>query len=237
MKSGKLILSAFLSASIAIGSCMSIPSSAATYDYSSSCKAMVQWINELRAQNGADPVKVYTMGASAANLRAKECAQSFSHTRPNGARWYTALDERNISYTHAGENIYWYSISGCDPESAFDSWKNSQGHFENMIAKDFTYVSIGYYSDSTGQYWVQLFSENTSVKTISKGDVNGDGAIDAVDASYVLAQYSFDQTKSKFAALSDKDYLYGDMNNDKTVDAVDASVILKYYSQHATGRA
>lgn len=237
MKSGKLMLSAFLSASIAIGSCMSIPSSAAAYDYSSSCKAMVQWINELRAQNGADSVKVYTMGASVANLRAKECAQSFSHTRPNGESWFTAFYEKNISCPYAGENIYMYTLSGCNPESAFDAWKNSPGHFQNMINSEFSYVSIGYYSDSTGQYWVQLFTKSPYVTTASKGDVNGDGAIDAVDASYVLAQYSFDQTKSKLAALSDKDYLYGDINNDKTVDAVDASEILKYYSQHATGRA
>ncbi len=236
MKLGKLILSSFLSASIAIGSCISITSSAA-YDYSSSCKAMVQWINELRAQNGAAPLKVYTIGGSAANLRAKECAQGFSHTRPNGGSCFTVLDEKNISSNTMGENIFKCSWSECDPYSAFTAWKNSPGHFENMINSSFDYVSIGYYSDSTGQYWVQLFTRSPHVTTASKGDVNGDGAIDAVDASYVLSQYSFDQTKSKLAALSDKDYLYGDMNNDKTVDAVDASEILKYYSQHSTGRA
>ncbi len=42
---------------------------------------------------------------AAAQVRAMECEQRFSHTRPNGTSFATALKEQNVSYRRAGENI------------------------------------------------------------------------------------------------------------------------------------
>lgn len=48
---------------------------------------------------------------SAANKRAQETVQQFSHTRPNGSKFSTVLQEYNVSYNAAGENIAYGKIS------------------------------------------------------------------------------------------------------------------------------
>lgn len=66
--------------------------------------------------------------------------------------------------------------------------------------------------------------------TFSKGDVNGDGFIDAVDASVVLNEYSrlSSGKPSKFDTEHKK---VSDWNGDSITDAVDASGILKKYAE------
>ncbi|MBR6968139.1 MAG: hypothetical protein IKH78_06350 [Ruminococcus sp.] len=63
----------------------------------------------------------------------------------------------------------------------------------------------------------------------SKGDVNGDGEIDAVDASNVLSIYSRISTING-AKLTEAERDCCDVNNDDNVDAIDASIILAYYA-------
>lgn len=93
----------------------------------------------------------------AACARAIEMAYSskFSHTRPNGGTFYSILDEMNISYMAAGENIaYGYSSA----ESVSEGWKNSQGHYQNMISSDFSQIGIGVFKLEGTYYWVQIFN-------------------------------------------------------------------------------
>ena len=42
---------------------------------------------------------------AAADIRAQEAVESFSHTRPNGESWSTVLDEEGVVYFYAGENL------------------------------------------------------------------------------------------------------------------------------------
>ena len=67
------------------------------------------------------------------------------------------------------------------------------------------------------------------------GDPNSSGAVDASDASTVLAEYSAVQTgkKETFTATQKK---MADVNRDGAVDAVDASEILRYYADLSTGK-
>ena len=44
-----------------------------------------------------------------------------------------------------------------DAERAMELWKNSKGHFKNMINKDFSEVGIAAYRVGENVYWVQLF--------------------------------------------------------------------------------
>lgn len=93
----------------------------------------------------------------AACARAVEMAYSskFSHTRPNGSKCYSILKEMNISYSTAGENIA-YGYSSAD--SASEGWKNSAGHYSNMISPDFSKIGIGVFKLEETYYWVQLFN-------------------------------------------------------------------------------
>ena len=66
----------------------------------------------------------------------------------------------------------------------------------------------------------------------SLGDYNGDGAVNAVDASYILAAYA-DNSTNRTEATKDQLAL-GDINKDGKMNAVDASYVLSYYAYIST---
>ena len=93
----------------------------------------------------------------AANVRAVEMAYSakISHTRPNGSSCYTVINEMGIGYMTAGENI----ASGYGSANSVSlGWKNSPGHYSNMISEDFAKIGVGVYKLDGTYYWVQLFT-------------------------------------------------------------------------------
>jgi hypothetical protein len=63
---------------------------------------------------------------------------------------------------------------------------------------------------------------------INTGDVNGDGMINAVDASRVLVMYA--ALNAGAAEVSENDMAVCDINKDNMLNAVDASLILAYYA-------
>ncbi len=65
------------------------------------------------------------------------------------------------------------------------------------------------------------------------GDVNGDGQINAVDASCVLAYYAKVST-NKDGGLNETQMLAADVNNDEAINSIDASCILSYYAYVST---
>lgn len=82
-------------------------------------------VNAERVKAGLDELKLDMDVTSAANVRAKEIKQLFSHSRPNGTSFSTALTEQGISYRSCGENIAWGQKS---PEQVVTAWMNSEGH-------------------------------------------------------------------------------------------------------------
>ena len=71
---------------------------------------------------------------------------------------------------------------------------------------------------------------------IPLGDVDGNGTINAVDASRVLTEYAAVATGSP-ASFTYYQKLTGDYNEDGVINAVDASLILTEYAKHATTAA
>ena len=70
-----------------------------------------------------------------------------------------------------------------------------------------------------------------SENTVMLGDVDGNGSIDANDASEVLAEYAATQT----GAEPTLDAAAADVNSDSYVDSGDASEILAYYAFTMSG--
>ena len=117
---------------------------------------VVDLVNAERAKEGLSPLTIDTKVQAAAQVRAVECEQSFSHTRPNGSSFSTALKEQNVSYMSAGENIAWGQRS---PEEVMNGWMNSSGHRANIMNPNFTTIGVGYYQNANGtNYWCQLFT-------------------------------------------------------------------------------
>lgn len=116
---------------------------------------VVALVNEERAKAGLSPLTLDTRAASAAAVRSGEIQTSFSHTRPDGSSFSTALTQAGINYRSSGENIAYGQTT---PEQVMNSWMNSSGHRANILNADFTSIGVGYTQSSSGTpYWTQLF--------------------------------------------------------------------------------
>ncbi|AEB30413.1 hypothetical protein CAR_c17550 [Carnobacterium sp. 17-4] len=125
-------------------------------------KRMLELLNDLRSEVGVAPVSSNDQLKKAANIRAIETEESFSHTRPDGKATFTVLEEAEVNYSYrlAGENLAMGTYYLAEKEMAewlFKGLKDSPGHYENMIKKDFEEVGIGVHYDGTNLYIVQIF--------------------------------------------------------------------------------
>lgn len=129
--------------------------------YQSYYQEVLRLVNQVRADAGVEPVVLDSTLCRAASMRAVEMdyADAFSHTRPNGTKCFTVLSYYQIGYGAAGENIgYGYG----SPSSVVNGWKNSQGHYENLVNPRFRKMGVGYSNvriTSDGNLWAQLFTD------------------------------------------------------------------------------
>jgi len=94
---------------------------------------------------------------NAAELRARETIERFSHTRPDGTECFTALDECNVTYRTAGENI---AAGQTTPAEVVRGWMDSPGHRANIVNSNFGHLGIGIAMDGNGRlYWAQFFTD------------------------------------------------------------------------------
>lgn len=117
-------------------------------------------VNEERTKNGKCNLESDEILHKAARLRAKECLEKFSHTRPNGES-YKSILQGDLAYDwiHIGENIAWFyetSYSTTDwtkvltdedmkdyAKHFFNTFKNSSVHYTNMLYTDYTESGFG----------------------------------------------------------------------------------------------
>ena len=116
---------------------------------------VVKLVNEERAKAGLSPLTVNSKAANAAQTRAREIEKSFSHTRPDGSSFNTALTEAGVSFRGAGENIAYGQTT---PQQVMEGWMNSSGHRANILNANYTSIGVGHYKNGAGvDYWTQLF--------------------------------------------------------------------------------
>ena len=118
-------------------------------------KKMLESINAARKKAGLKPLALDEEACKAAAVRAKECLTTYDHTRPDGSKLPTALDEQGVKYSYWGENI---NEKQATVSSAMKSWMASKGHKANILNKNFDSVGLGRAKDKKGTYtWVQMF--------------------------------------------------------------------------------
>lgn len=147
-------------------------------------RRMFSMINNFRlsdpwAWNENDTQKIVYTGLSSleydydlekiAMKRAAELAISYSHTRPNGERCFTAYDEISSNrYMAKGENIAYGYNCFKSSEEVFEAWAeedeyySGQGHRRNMISSNYTAVGIGYARYDGKEFWCQEFGSPKS---------------------------------------------------------------------------
>ena len=128
----------------------------ASIQSSSAASEVVRMTNSARSQNGYAALVEDGALSEAAAVRAREIARSFSHTRPSGASFSSALSESGVSYLRAGENI----ASGQKSASeVVNAWMNSPGHRANILNSSYSRIGSASVNINGTLYWVQLFAD------------------------------------------------------------------------------
>lgn len=106
-------------------------------------------VNNIRAEAGVDELSWDKNLESVADVRAKECSQNFSHTRPNGKQWYTVN-----SKIQGGENL---AFGFDNADDCVEAWMNSPTHRDNILYEEFEKVAISIYEENGTYYWSQEY--------------------------------------------------------------------------------
>lgn len=127
--------------------------------------SIVARTNALRAERGIAALAADDQLMRAAQVRADEMAATgtYSHTRPDGRKYYTVTDCRQV-----GENIHQIPLlylaqqKTALAETLVYSWSKSAGHMENMTDESYAAIGVGLArgTDANGLecwYCVQLF--------------------------------------------------------------------------------
>ncbi len=136
----------------------------------------------------------------------------------------------NYAGTIEKADLYIYNADGKSVDSSYGASGNL--NIKKTLSAG-TYYFAACYDDYTYKYGTYDFS--ISVPETSLGDINDDGNVDAVDASYVLTAYAQAAVSGGNNGLTASEVTAADVNEDTNVDAVDASFILSYYAYTATG--
>ncbi|MBR6309392.1 MAG: hypothetical protein IKR39_12390 [Lachnospiraceae bacterium] len=130
---------------------------------------MLERINEYRAANGIAPLSFNNVCLDVADKRAAECGTLFSHSRPNGEKYYSMYDEGGYDIVSVGENCsrscgYENDDANTVIDGIMQGYKESPGHNENMLNPKWKYVGFGFFRAEGGIiYGTQEFS-STNIK-------------------------------------------------------------------------
>lgn len=157
----------------------------------------------------------------------------------------TESSNENPGYTYYFTNIQEPLEATTEGEKTKDYHPNQKGH----LAIATTIIdTLGVKNENSGELYAQIFNSLDDKKDYpliayrtfinstdtSLGDLDGDGLINAVDATSILIEYAKLSTGGQ-SGLSAKQKLTVDTNRDGIVDAVDATSILIYYAHISTG--
>ena len=111
-------------------------------------RAVVSEVNRDRAAQGLGALRMDAELARAARVRAREIAQRFSHTRPDGSAW------RTVSSAAYGENI---ARGQRTADKVMAAWMSSDGHRRNILRASYGSIGVACLKIGGVFYWVQLF--------------------------------------------------------------------------------
>ena len=141
-------------------------------DHNLLSEEMLRLVNEERVKIGRQPLKWSNALYDFAKVRSAELAsnghirffneknEAMPHTRDaTGKKWYTVFADTKYTNDTAGENTAGYAMSRnvysmfsekFIVEELFEQWKNSRGHYENMISEEYKYFG---FSVQFSKFW------------------------------------------------------------------------------------
>ena len=121
-------------------------------------REILAYTNNYREEVNKNSLELSDDLTLSAMIRALELAYSnkFTHQRPDGTYVDKLVKELNIPYKSLGENIaYGYK----DAKDVTVGWRNSEGHYQNMINAKYHKVGIAVFTLNNNTYFVQVFSD------------------------------------------------------------------------------
>ena len=123
-------------------------------------REVLDLVNDAREAAGVDALALDPALCGAAQLRSGECVSKFSHTRPDGSSYKSAISEAGVSCGYTGENA---ATGQSSAKQVVDSWLNSEGHRANILNSNYTRLGVGFAPNTGNHYqgyaWVQLFAD------------------------------------------------------------------------------
>ena len=122
-------------------------------------KEVVELVNKERVKAGLNELTLHYELRLAAQVRAEECVKVFSHTRPDGTLFTTAITEAGAPSGYNGENV----ASGyTSAQHVVKGWMSSPGHRDNILNPRFNMIGVGLMKNKGNGYggysWCQLFA-------------------------------------------------------------------------------
>lgn len=151
-----------------------------TYNYDEAYK-MIDLVNEERRRVGVPELKTNDYLMQIAMERAAETALYFDHTRPDGSSYFTK------HMFIVGENCTTNADSAMD---AFLSWKNSPGHYANMLDRSYIYAGYG----MVNGYGVQIFVRGERFWDVGADRHDESKQINISDYSFTKSQTNYKET-------------------------------------------
>ena len=119
---------------------------------------VLRLMNTARAEEGLPPLKMDPALSQWAMQRAAECSVYYSHTRPDGTSYKTAISEAGVVSNYTGENV---ACGHSSAQQVVKAWLNSPGHRDNILNSNFTKIGVGLEKNVGNGYkgysWSQLF--------------------------------------------------------------------------------
>ena len=123
----------------------------------------LEMINKERESLGKHTLTYNSKLTKAAELHAQDMVNKnyFSHTSIDGTSFSKRISNQGYLYRAIGENIAYHS-GVPSAEKVFNMWKNSPGHYSNMISASFSEMGLGVVYDGRRTMYVQDLGSSRS---------------------------------------------------------------------------
>ena len=116
-------------------------------------RAILEEVNDSRGGQEAGELTMSAKLCGIAALRAREAARVWSHTRPDGSNYTTAMSDYGYSFSTSAEIMAHASGSG-KASAIVGKWLDADSR-EKLLSSDFTKAGVGVYRED-GTVWVVM---------------------------------------------------------------------------------
>lgn len=207
-------------------------------------ESVIELINNYRLANGCSELTESDSLNEITQIRSKEINSLLSHYRPNSKIFASIFSEYGIDVKYISEAIATGNDELDTPEEVVDKWIKSEKDNETILGRNYQYAGLHLIDSSNSSYkhnWVLILAGKSSYLDAEKnqtlkGDINGDGEVNSIDAVITLKNYA--------ASLTDSNKKYtnsylkiADVDGDKKTTSKDAVKILINYADRLAGNS